>query len=139
MFLFLLGIILRAFRISWMRNDRFNIKTNIFLRFPSERFRSSRFTSLHCTSSPFLSLRFLKKSPLSVVYFPAVFLFKSVCFASPRLSSAVQSSPVQSSPVQIFFLIDDVMSLPVSSSISSLLIVFHRAVWKHLNGVALFF
>ena len=76
MFLFLLGIILHTFSISWMRNDRFNIKANVLLRITSQRFRSSRFNSAHfVTSSPFLSLRF--KGPLSVVYFSAVFVLKA--------------------------------------------------------------
>ena len=72
MFLFLLGIILHTFSISWMRNDRFNIKANVLLRITSQRFRSSRFNSAHFTSSPFLSSRF--KGPLSVVYSSAVFV-----------------------------------------------------------------
>ena len=75
MFLFLLGIILHTFSISWMRNDRFNIKANVLLRITSQRFRSSRFNSAHFTSSPFLSSRF--KGPLSVVYFSAVFVLKA--------------------------------------------------------------
>ena len=75
MFLFLLGIILHTFSISWMRNDRFNIKANVLLRITSQRFRSSCFNSAHFTSSPFLSSRF--KGPLSVVYFSAVFVLKA--------------------------------------------------------------
>ena len=37
MFLFLLEIILHTFSISWMRNDRFNIKANVLLRITSQR------------------------------------------------------------------------------------------------------
>ena len=107
MFPFLLGITLHTFSISWMRNDRFDVKANIWLRFTSQRFRSSRFTSEYFTCSPSLSSRFT--GPLSVVQVFAVFVLK-VCVLIVRVCQ------VQSSPGANNFLSDDVISLPVPLS-----------------------
>ena len=135
MFLFLLGIyyILHTFSISWMRNDRFNIKANVLLRITSQRFRSCHFTCEHFTSSSFLSSRF--KGPLSVVYFSAVFVLKVRVLL-------VRVCPVQSSPNILLIRWRRVTPSVLShfrKRRASLLVVFLRAVWKHLNGVALFF
>ena len=89
MILFLWGIILHTFSISW--NDCFNIKTNLLLRFTNQPFKICRFTRLseHFTSSPFLSSHFT--DPLSVVQVLAVFVLK-VCVWLVRVCQ-VQSSP----------------------------------------------
>ena len=79
--------------ISWMRNDRFNVKANILLRFTNQRFRSSRFTSEYFTCSFSLSSCFT--GPPSVGQVFAVFVSK-VCVLLIRVCQ------VQSSPVQIF-------------------------------------
>ena len=82
LFLFLIGILLHTFSISWMRNDRFNEDKNILLRFASQRFRSLRFTSEQFTH-PFASLGFT--GLLSVVYVFVVVVFQ-VCVLLVRVS-----------------------------------------------------
>ena len=85
--LFLLGIILHTFSVSYMRNNRFNDK----LSFTSQNFKSSPFTSDCFTSSRFSGL-------LSVVHVFVVFILQ-VCIYLVRVSH----SPVQSSPRKYIF------------------------------------
>ena len=87
MFLFLLGILLHTFSISWMRNDHFNEDKACLLRFTSQRLRSSRFTSEQFTCPSFPSLRFQVA-------------FSSLRFCCRRLTSLSFASPGFSSPFQ---------------------------------------
>ena len=133
MFLFLLGITLHTFSISWMRNDRFDVKANIWLRFTSQRFRSSRFTSEYFTCSPFLSSRFTGLLPVGQVF--VVFVSK-VCVLLVRVCQLQSRCKYflkwwrHLTPSTLFHF---------RKRRVSRLIAFLRVAWKHLNGVTLFF